>query len=80
MLLINPFSANVPIMDKPGSWFLLAKCLKNTCGRPQVLFKTPKVFFKHFARKTIWFLHKWNVGRKWVKIYLAKKTCYLVLT
>ena len=20
-------------MDKPGSWFLLAKCLKNTCGR-----------------------------------------------
>ena len=20
-------------MDKPGSWFLLAKCSKNTCGR-----------------------------------------------
>ena len=30
---VNPFSANVPIMDKPGSWLLLAKCLKNTCGR-----------------------------------------------
>ena len=29
----NPFSTNVPIMDKPSSWFLLAKCLKNTCGR-----------------------------------------------
>ena len=29
----NPFSTNVLIMDKPGSWFLLAKYLKNTCGR-----------------------------------------------
>ena len=27
---LNPFSTNVPIMDKPGSWFLLPKCLKNT--------------------------------------------------
>ena len=24
---------NVSLMWKPGSWFLLAKCLKNTCGR-----------------------------------------------
>ena len=30
---INSFSINVPIMDKPGSWFLLSKCLKNSCGR-----------------------------------------------
>ena len=30
---INPFSTNVPFMDKSGSWFLLAKCLKNTRGR-----------------------------------------------
>ena len=30
---INPFSTSVPVMDKPGIWFLLAKCLKNTCGR-----------------------------------------------
>ena len=29
----NPFSTNVPIMDKLGSWFLLTKCLKNTSGR-----------------------------------------------
>ena len=29
----NPFLTNVPLTDKPGSWFLLAKCLKNTCGR-----------------------------------------------
>ena len=32
-VMINPFSINFPIMNKPGSWFLLAKCLKKTCGR-----------------------------------------------
>ena len=37
----NPFSTNVPLTDKPGSWLLLAKCLKNTCRRVK--------FFKHFA-------------------------------
>ena len=31
--IFKPFSANLPLMDKPGSWFVLAKCLKNTCGR-----------------------------------------------
>ena len=31
-LEINPFSTNVPLTDKPGSWFLLTKCQKNTCG------------------------------------------------
>ena len=30
---INSFLTNVPLMDKPDSWFLLAKCLKNTSGR-----------------------------------------------
>ena len=30
---VNPFSTNVLFMDKPSSWFLLAKCLRNTCGR-----------------------------------------------
>ena len=29
---INSFPANVPIMEKPGTWFLPAKCVKNTCG------------------------------------------------
>ena len=29
----NTFSTYVPITDKPGSWFLLAKCLENTCER-----------------------------------------------
>ena len=29
----NPFSTNVPHADKPGSWVLLAKCLRNTCGK-----------------------------------------------
>ena len=31
--IINPFSTDVQLMKKPGSWFVLAKCLKNTCGR-----------------------------------------------
>ena len=31
--IFNPFSTHVPLMGKPGSWFLLAKCLKSTCGR-----------------------------------------------
>ena len=31
--ILTHFRLNVPLMDKPGSWFLLAKYLKNTCGR-----------------------------------------------
>ena len=27
------FQANVPLMEKPGVWFLLTKCMKNTCLR-----------------------------------------------
>ena len=30
---INPFPANVPIMEKPGRCFLQAKCMKNTYER-----------------------------------------------
>ena len=30
--IINQFPANVPIMEKPGIWFLRAKCMKNTTG------------------------------------------------
>ena len=33
MVILNPFPANVAHMEKPGSWLLLAKCVKNTCGR-----------------------------------------------
>ena len=33
LIWINTFSTNIPSMQKPGCWFLLAKCLKNTCGR-----------------------------------------------
>ena len=66
IMLFNPFLTNVPLMDKPGSWFFLAKCLKNTCGRvtfqvkmqvddlPCIFtwnFTLPQVFFKHFASK-----------------------------
>ena len=30
---INLFATSVPLIDKPGSWFLLAKRLKYTSGR-----------------------------------------------
>ena len=26
-------SPSVPLMEKPGSWFLQAICVENTCGR-----------------------------------------------
>ena len=31
--IFNPHQANVPLMEKPGGWFLQAKCVKNTCER-----------------------------------------------
>ena len=37
-MLFNSFSSNVALMNKPGSWFLLEKCLKNTCGRVTFVF------------------------------------------
>ena len=33
------FSTNVPIMDKPGSWFLLPKCLKKQLWKSDILCK-----------------------------------------
>ena len=60
---LNPFSTNVPLTNKPDSCFLLAKGLKNTCGRVKkhlcrlstYVFTEnvtlPQVFFKHFASK-----------------------------
>lgn len=35
----NPFPANVPIIEKPSSWFSLAECVKTTCGRSDILSK-----------------------------------------
>ena len=50
---VNPFSTNVPLMLKPGSWFLLAECLKHlwksdTLGKDpsQSLFATVILLFK----------------------------------
>ena len=52
---VSPFSTSVPFMDKPGCWFLQAKCLKNTCDRWHLHLylkvTLPQVFFKHFASK-----------------------------
>ena len=35
--LLNPFSTNVPLTDKPGSWLLLAKCLKKDLWKSDIL-------------------------------------------
>ena len=43
---LQPFSNNVPLMLKPGRWFLLAKCLKSTCGRVTFLIKMHVVYLK----------------------------------
>ena len=44
-VLLNPFSTNVPLTCKPGSCFLLAKCLKNTCGRVTFSVKMQVIFY-----------------------------------
>ena len=45
MITLNPFSTNVPLMDKPVTWFL------NQLGhRPASWVKMS--LFKHFASKT----------------------------
>ena len=56
--IINLFSTNVPLMDKPGSWFLLKMALFHRC-------------FQTFCwqKPTTWFLHKQNIGRKWVNTH-----------
>ena len=33
VVMFNPFSTNVLLMQRPDSWFLLARCLKSTCRR-----------------------------------------------
>lgn len=35
----DPFAANVPVMKKPGSRLALVTCVKNTCGRGDILNK-----------------------------------------
>ena len=50
---VNPFQANVPLMEKPGGWFLLAKCVKNTCGRVKKMALFHKCFSHILLVKTI---------------------------
>ena len=55
-ILLNPFSTNAPLTDKPGNWFLLAKCLKTPVEESSTWifiwnFTLPQAFFKHFASK-----------------------------
>ena len=70
--MFNSLSTNVPLIDKPDSWFLLGKCLKNTCGRVSstcIFTKNvtlPQVFLKHFASKNQ--LPGFYISRTFVKI------------
>ena len=34
--MLNPFSTNAPLMDKPGSWFLPVKCFKHFASKNQL--------------------------------------------
>ena len=34
--MLNPFSTNVPLIDKPGSWFLPVKCFKHFASKNQL--------------------------------------------
>ena len=77
-------------MWKPGSWYLLAKCLKNTC---EVTFYVkiqvddlhltdnvtlPKAFFKHFASKNQ--LPGFYIGRTSVENELIRNCNKLIIS
>ena len=83
--LLNPFSTNVPLMQKLVSCFLLAKCLRNTCGRVTFLVNmqvddlhlylkchsSTDVFQTFYRQKpTTWFILKWNIGRNGSIVFL----------
>ena len=59
---VNPFLTNAPFMEKPGSWFLLAKCdlhLYLKCHSSIGVFHTFR-----YQEPSNWFVHVWNIGKK----------------
>ena len=46
----NPFQASIPIMEKPGGWFLVAKYVENTYAahQPASLLKM-SLFHRYFS-------------------------------
>ena len=60
---INQCPANVPFLDKPGSWFLLAKCTKHLWKSDILNVTLAQMFFPYFAGKKQLpgFLHGWNI-------------------
>ena len=80
--MFNSLSTNVPLIDKPDSWFLLGKCLKNTCGRVSstcIFTKNvtlPQVFLKHFASKNQ--LPGFYISRTFVKIITVSNLNYVI--
>ena len=68
--VINPFSTNVPLVDKPGSWFLLAKSLKKYLRKSDILNK--------YAGRWPASLLKMSLLHRWFSNILLLKTNYLV--
>ena len=72
---INPFPVNAPFMNKPGSWFLIAKFMNKHLSKSDILRKNvtlAQVFFTHFAstNQLPCFIHPWNIGtlaENWLK-------------
>ena len=71
-ITFKPFLTNIPLTDNPGSWLLLAKCLKYTSGRVTLIVKMQVIdlhlyqnrhsstgVFQTFCqyKPTTWFLH-----------------------
>ena len=46
---VNPFSTSVPLTDKPGSWFLLAKCFKKHLWKSDILSRDAGLRFQPAA-------------------------------
>lgn len=51
--LFNPFAAKFPIMEKPGNWFILPKCMKNTLMFKIKSFSYSLVFFTYFTNSDL---------------------------
>ena len=67
---LNPFSTNVPFMDKSSSWFLLAKCLKNTYERVESLAQVFSCEFCEVSQNT--FIYKTPlVAELWLRFIIA---------
>ena len=83
-LLLDPFTANFLLMEKPGSWFTLAKSMKSTRGRVTFYIKM-QVNYLHlylkchsstgifprfyWCKSSTWFLHHRTLAANGLRIF-----------